>query len=131
MSFSSVKYDCTFRSKILNLLFRNTLIYLSIYNSIYLSIYVSRYYLVLVDPEVWQSNVPWCIGLHVTTTYFMISTYFWVLCEVINDTTLEGTVCKGKMKGGIGWYLSISGVDRDPAEFYLMFLSREIDIKHV
>ncbi|XP_023322296.1 calcitonin gene-related peptide type 1 receptor [Eurytemora carolleeae] len=43
--------------------------------------WVVWYYLVLVDPEVWQSNVPWCIGLHVTTTYFMISTYFWVLCE--------------------------------------------------
>jgi len=33
------------------------------------------------------------------------------------------------MKGGIGWNLSILGVDRNPQEFYLMFLSREIDIK--
>ena len=33
------------------------------------------------------------------------------------------------MKGGIGWNLSILGVDRDPWEFYLMLLSREIDIK--
>ena len=37
--------------------------------------------------------------------------------------------CKGKMKGGIGWSLRTSGVDRDMKEFYLMFLSREIDIK--
>ena len=37
--------------------------------------------------------------------------------------------CKGKMKGGIGWNPSILGVDRNPWEFYLMFLSREIGIK--
>ena len=37
--------------------------------------------------------------------------------------------CKGKMKWCIGWNLSILGVDRDPWEFYLMFLSREIYIK--
>ena len=33
------------------------------------------------------------------------------------------------MKGGIGWNLSILGVDRNPCQFYLIFLSREIDIK--
>ena len=33
------------------------------------------------------------------------------------------------MKGGIGWNLSILGIDRDPWEFYVMFLSQEIDIK--
>jgi len=33
------------------------------------------------------------------------------------------------MKGGIGWNLSMYGVDRGPWEFYLIFLSREIDIK--
>ena len=37
---------------------------------------------------------------------------------------------KGKIKGGIGWNLIILGVNRDPWEFYLMFLSRENDIKH-
>ena len=37
--------------------------------------------------------------------------------------------CKGKMNGGKGWNLSNLGVDRDPWEFYLMFLSREINIK--
>ena len=31
------------------------------------------------------------------------------------------------MKGGIDWNLNFLGVDRDPWEFYLMFLSREID----
>jgi len=35
------------------------------------------------------------------------------------------------MKGGVGWNLSILGVDRVPWEFYLMFLSREIDNKTV
>ena len=35
------------------------------------------------------------------------------------------------MKGGIGWNLRTSGVVRDPWEFYLMFLSWEIDKKTV
>ena len=35
------------------------------------------------------------------------------------------------MKVGIGSSLSILEVDRDPSEFYLMFLSREVDIKGV
>ena len=34
------------------------------------------------------------------------------------------------MKGGIGWNLSYLGVNRNPCEFYLMFLSREIDQKN-
>ena len=33
------------------------------------------------------------------------------------------------MYGGIGWNLSILGVDQDPWEFFLMFLSRENDTK--
>ena len=33
------------------------------------------------------------------------------------------------MKGGIGWNLRTSRVDRDLYKFYLMFLSWEIDIK--
>ena len=33
------------------------------------------------------------------------------------------------MKGGIGWNLRISGVERYLYDIYLMFLSREIDIK--
>ena len=33
------------------------------------------------------------------------------------------------MKEGIGGNLSILGVDRDPEEFFLMFLSREFEIK--
>ena len=36
----------------------------------------------------------------------------------------------GKIKSGIGWYLNYLGVDRNPCEFYLMFLSREIDKKN-
>ena len=32
---------------------------------------------------------------------------------------------------GIGSSLSILEVDRDPSEFYLMFLYREVDIKSV
>ena len=34
------------------------------------------------------------------------------------------------MKGGVGWNLSNLGVDRNPCEVYLMFLSREIDKKN-
>ena len=33
------------------------------------------------------------------------------------------------MKEDLGWSLSILGVDRDPHEFHLMFLSQKIDIK--
>jgi len=33
------------------------------------------------------------------------------------------------MKGGIGWKLITLAHDRDPWKFYLMLLSREIDIK--
>ena len=33
------------------------------------------------------------------------------------------------MKGGIGWKILILALDRDPWKLYLMFLSREIDIK--
>jgi len=33
------------------------------------------------------------------------------------------------MKGALGWNLNILGVDQDPWEFYLMFLSQEIAIK--
>ena len=41
---------------------------------------------------------------------------------------LKGTVLE-KWKGSRGWNLSILGVDKDLWEFYLMFLSLEIDIK--
>ena len=41
---------------------------------------------------------------------------------------IKGAV-RGKMNGGISWNLRISGVDWDISEFYLMFLSVEIDIK--
>ena len=34
------------------------------------------------------------------------------------------------MKGVIGWDLSYLRVDRNPCEFYLMLLSREIDKKN-
>ena len=33
------------------------------------------------------------------------------------------------MKGGLGWNLSILGVDQNPCEFYLIFLYWEIDKK--
>ena len=39
------------------------------------------YYFVLYDSEVWSSNVIWCRILHVITTYFTLTTYFWMLCE--------------------------------------------------
>jgi len=34
-----------------------------------------------------------------------------------------------KLKGGTGWNLRISGVERYLLDIYLMFLSREIDVK--
>ena len=39
------------------------------------------YFLVLFNPDVWSQNPAWCRVLHVITTYFMISTYFWMMCE--------------------------------------------------
>ena len=32
--------------------------------------------------QVWQSNPGWCRALNTTMTYFTLSTYFWMLCEV-------------------------------------------------
>ena len=43
--------------------------------------YVFRYYLVLFNNEVWSSNAVWCRGLQVLTTYFMMTTYCWMLAE--------------------------------------------------
>ena len=39
------------------------------------------YYFVLFSPGVWSQNSVWCRVLQVFTTYFMLSTYFWMLCE--------------------------------------------------
>ena len=39
------------------------------------------YFFVLFNPSVWSQNPVWCRVLHVITTYFMLSTYFWMLCE--------------------------------------------------
>ena len=37
--------------------------------------------MVLFQPEVWSANEVWCRALHVLTTYLMMTTYFWMLCE--------------------------------------------------
>ena len=39
------------------------------------------YHLVLFDSSVWSLNSLWCRCLHILTTYFMLTTYFWMLCE--------------------------------------------------
>lgn len=39
------------------------------------------YLCVLFQQEVLASNPLWCRALHVTKTYFMITTYSWMLCE--------------------------------------------------
>ena len=39
--------------------------------------------LVLFSPAAWSDNGVWCRALHVLTTYFMMSTYAWMLCEGI------------------------------------------------
>ena len=41
------------------------------------------FYLVLFSPTVWTGNEAWCRALHVVTTYFMMSTYAWMLAEGI------------------------------------------------
>ena len=35
----------------------------------------------LFNPSVWSNNELWCRSLHVLMTYFMLTTYFWMLCE--------------------------------------------------
>ena len=39
------------------------------------------YVLVLFNSSVWSQNPVWCRVLHVVTTYFMLSTYSWMMCE--------------------------------------------------
>ena len=39
------------------------------------------YNVVLFQPEVWSQNSVWCRALHVLTTFLMMSTYSWMLCE--------------------------------------------------
>ena len=39
------------------------------------------YFFVLFNPNVWSQNPVWCRVLHVVTTYFMLTTYFWMMCE--------------------------------------------------
>ena len=46
-----------------------------------ISFYFCRYNYVLFNPSDWSGNEFWCRVLHVLTTYFMLTTYFWMLCE--------------------------------------------------
>ena len=39
------------------------------------------YVLVLFNSSVWSQNLVWCRVLHVVTTFFMLSTYSWMMCE--------------------------------------------------
>ena len=39
------------------------------------------YFFVLFSPDVWSQNSAWCRLLQIFTTYFMLTTYFWMLCE--------------------------------------------------
>ena len=41
------------------------------------------YHLVLFNPAVWSVNSFWCRLLHIMTTYFMLTTYFWMLSQGI------------------------------------------------
>ena len=58
-----------------------------------------RYHLVLYDPGTWSANSIWCRGLHIMTTYFMMTTYFWMLCEgmflrmILVNTFVEEEEC--------------------------------------
>ena len=39
------------------------------------------WYFVLYDSKIWASNSICCRILHIITTYFTLTTYFWMLCE--------------------------------------------------
>ena len=60
---------------------------INIHKNMFLSItlnniaWLAWYKLVLFDSDVWSANPIWCRILHVLTTYFMLTTYFWMLCE--------------------------------------------------
>ena len=43
--------------------------------------WLAWYYSVLYRPAVWPGNPVWCRALHLLTTYAMLSTYTWMLCE--------------------------------------------------
>ena len=68
------------------------------------------YYFVLFDLDVLSSNEVWCRILHVITTFFTLTTYFWMFCEgiylqLLLDSTLQ--VDQNWMillcLSGIGW----------------------------
>ena len=56
------------------------------------------YVLVLFNSSVWSQNPVWCRVLHVVTTFFMLSTYSWMMCEgaflwlLTSNTVLEETL---------------------------------------
>ena len=66
----------------------------------------------LFEPEVWSSNDLWCRGLHVLTTYLMMTTYFWMLCEgtflrmILIKTFVEEENCLWRFCF-LGWVLPL------------------------
>ena len=70
------------------------------------------YNLVLFQPDVWSRNSVWCRGLHLVTTYLMMSTYSWMLCEatflrMILVNTFVDEERYAKTLFFIGWLLPV------------------------
>ena len=66
------------------------------------------YRLVLLNPESLNKNQVWCRVLHVFTTYFMLTTYFWMLCEgIFLRMFLVNTIIR--FEDSFVWFLAIIG----------------------
>ena len=82
------------------------------------------------ENDEWEKNYPVCNILHrklnLKTKYHSLY-WLYTSCKLRVFQPLRDS--KDKMKGGIGWNLRISGVERYIKDIYLMFLSREIDTK--
>ena len=66
------------------------------------------YKLVLFNPDVLSQNPVWCRVLQVFTTYFMLATYFWMLCEGIYlHMFLVNTIIRDE--DALIWFLAVLG----------------------
>ena len=70
---------------------------------------------VLLQPEVWSNNPPWCRVFNILMTYFTTTTYFWMMCEggylhMILFNTLENDSKRLQLLLVIGWGLPIMAV---------------------
>ena len=70
------------------------------------------YVLVLFNSSVWSQSPVWCRVLHVVTTYCMLSTYSWMMCEgaflwlLTTNTVLEEALWERRLML-LGWLFPV------------------------